>query len=399
MLNLFIAAEQAAPAAAKGSECAAQVSTAGPNPTSIEKGAKAAASLTKQLCAWFDAEKSHLLAAAIVAAAAIVIAFLVWLIVAKLIRRAAGRFSPLSGEIVGSLGAPAAWCTIFAGLSWANQMVDFPGNADLLIDKVFYGLFIIVFVWGAMRVVGVCDEYFAAKRAKTANAGMERLIGDLIRRAAKTMVWFIALIFVIQNIFHFNVTALLTGAGVAGLAIAFAAQNTIANIFGALSIVSDKIFKIGDFIDVGGKRGTVEEVGFRSTKLRSLDGTLWNLPNRLVADAAIENISARKNIKFPFTLSLVYSTTPGQMQQALDILKEIFDAFTGFDKNNPPKYSFTAFNSSSLDIGVIVWFDTQNFMEAQKMKENLNLQILERFNAAGLSFAYPSVTNYVVGVK
>ena len=160
------------------------------------------------------------------------------------------------------------------------------------------------------------------------------------------------------------------------------------------------VFRIGDFIDVGGKRGTVEAVGFRSTKLRSLDGTLWVLPNRVVAELAIENISQRRNIKFPFTLSLVYSTTKEQMQQALDILKEIFEAFPGFDQQKAPaKFSFTAFNSSSLDIGVIVWFNTKNFMEAQKMKEELNLQILERFNAAGLSFAYPSMTNYIVERK
>ena len=366
------------------------------DPGSIENGAKAVVSVTQQFADWFETQKSQLLVAGIVAALAVIAALLVWIVVAQLMRRAAERFSPLSGKIFAASGTPAAWCVFFAGLSWANRMVDLPGKSDLLIDKIFYGMFIIIFVWGVIRVVGVCDDFFVSKRKKDANAGMERLVGDLIRRAAKALVWFFVIIFVVQNVFKLNVTALLTGAGVIGLAIAFAAQNTIANIFGALSIVSDKIFKIGDFIDVGGKRGTVEEVGFRSTKLRSLDGTLWNLPNRVVADAAIENISARKNIKFPFTLCLVYSTTPEQMQQALDILKEIFDAFPDFDKSAPPKYSFTSFSASSLDIGVIVWFNTQNFMEAQEMKERLNLQILGRFTAAGLSFAYPSVTNYVV---
>ena len=364
---------------------------------SIEGGARVVATLTQKLAAWFEIQKSNLVVAALIAALAVVIALLVWLIVAQLMRRAAERFSPLSGKVFGSLGVPAAWCVFFAGLSWANQMVDLPGNADLLLARILYGLFIIIFVWGAMRVVGVCDEFFISKRAKSPNAGMERLVGDLIRRAIKAAVWFIAIIFVVQNVFRLNVTALLTGAGVIGLAIAFAAQNTIANIFGALSIVSDKIFKIGDFIDVGGKRGTVEEVGFRSTKLRSLDGTLWNLPNRVVADAAIENISARRNIKFTFSLNLVYSTTPEQMQKALDILKEIFDAYPGFDnKKSPAKFSFTSFSASSLDIGVIVWFNTCDFMEAQRMKQEINMLILDRFNAAGLSFAYPSVTNYIV---
>ena len=367
---------------------------------SIEDGAKVFGFMIRKGADWFAAQKEHLLIAALIAALAILVALVVWFVVARGLRRAAMRFSPLTAEIFGTLGAPAAWATVFIGFSWANQMVDLPGSLDLVLAKMLYGLFILVFVWGALRVVETCCNYFAAKREPNADSGMKHLVSDLIRKAVKTVVWLIAIIFIAQNIFKFNVTALITGAGVAGLAIAFAAQNTIANIFGALSIVSDEIFKIGDFIDVGGKRGTVESVGFRSTKLRSLDGTVWNLPNRLVADAAIENISQRRNIKFPFTLSLVYNTTPEQMQQALDILKEIFDAYPGFDhEHTPPKYSFTSFSSSSLDIGVIVWFDTRDFMDAQRMKQEINLQILDRFNAAGLSFAYPSVTNYIVEKK
>jgi MscS family membrane protein len=377
-------------AAAKGAE----------TPENIDDSIRFVQTVSQKLAVWFSAQKANLLLCLVVAAIGAVAALVIWYIFARLLKSAFGRFSDLAGRIFAKLGAPAAWGTLLIGLSWANRMVDFPGQLDRLLDKLFYSLFILVFVWGVLRVVGACDDHFAAKRANNPDAGMDKLVADLIRRAVKSVVWIVAILFVAQNIFRFNITALITGAGVAGLAIAFAAQNTIANIFGALSIVLDKIFKVGDFIDVGGKRGTVEEVGFRSTKLRSLDGTLWNLPNRVVADAAIENISMRKNIKFTFTLSLVYSTTPEQMQQALDILKEIFGSYRGFDQvNAPAKFSFTSFNSSSLDIGVIVWFNTRDFMEAQGMKQEINLLILERFNAAGLSFAYPSVTNYIVEQK
>ena len=369
-------------------------------PENIDDSIRFVQTVSQKLAVWFNAQKANILLCLLVAAIGAVAALVIWYIFARLLKSAFGRFSDLAGRIFAKLGAPAAWGTLLIGLSWANRMVDFPGQLDRLLDKLFYSLFILVFVWGVLRVVGACDDHFAAKRAKNPDAGMDKLVADLIRRAVKTVVWLVAILFVAQNIFRFNITALITGAGVAGLAIAFAAQNTIANIFGALSIVLDKIFKVGDFIDVGGKRGTVEGVGFRSTKLRSLDGTLWNLPNRVVADAAIENISMRGNIKFAFTLSLVYSTTPEQMQQALDILKDVLGSYRGFDQQKAPaKFSFTSFNSSSLDIGVIVWFNTRDFMEAQGMKQEINLAILERFNAAGLSFAYPSVTNYIVEQK
>ena len=362
---------------------------------SIEKSVRDAGTLVNKLAAWFEGQKEHLILALGIVAAGIIVA-LVAAIVFKFAGKGAGKISDLAGRIVGSLAAPVALIITLAGLSLANAAVKFPGKLDAILDKIFYALFIIVIVWGVMRIFGACDDHVSAKRAKNPDSGMDKLVADLVRRAAKTVVWAIAILFIAQNLFSLNVTALITGAGVAGLAIAFAAQNTIANIFGALSIVTDKIFKIGDFIDVGGKRGTVEEVGFRSTKLRSLDGTVWNLPNRVVTDAAIENISKRGNIKYTFTLSLVYQTTPEQMKQALDILKDIFGSFPGFDQAKfPAKFSFSTFNTSSLDIGVIVWFNTRDFMAAQGMKQELNLAILERFAAAGLSFAYPTVTNYL----
>ena len=366
---------------------------------SIETSVQNAGKLANKLAVWFDAQKEHLILALGIVVVGILIALIAALVI-KLIGKGAGKLSDLAGRVIGALAAPVAWTITLAGLSLANAAVKFPGKLDAILDKIFYALFIIVIVWGVMRIFGACDDHISTKRAKTPDAGMDRLVADLVRRAAKTVVWAIAILFIAQNLFSLNVTALITGAGVAGLAIAFAAQNTIANIFGALSIVTDKIFKIGDFIDVGGKRGTVEEVGFRSTKLRSLDGTVWNLPNRVVTDAAIENISKRGNIKYTFTLSLVYQTTPAQMKQALDILKEIFGSYPGFDQEKfPAKFSFSTFNNSSLDIGVIVWFNTRNFMEAQGMKQEINLAILERFAAAGLSFAYPTVTNYLVNAK
>ena len=363
---------------------------------SIEKSVREAGTIANKFAAWFDAQKEHLILALGIVAVGIVAA-IVAAIVLKFAGKGAAKLSDLAGRIVGSLAAPMAWIFVLAGLSLGNNAVDLPGKLDAICDKIFYALFIIVIVWGVVRVVSACDDHISAKRAQKADSGMDKLVADLVRRAAKTVVWAIAILFIAQNLFSLNVTALITGAGVAGLAIAFAAQNTIANIFGALSIVTDKIFKIGDFIDVGGKRGTVEEVGFRSTKLRSLDGTVWNLPNRVVTDAAIENISKRGNIKYTFTLSLVYQTTPAQMKQALDILKEIFGSFPDFDQEKfPAKFSFSTFNSSSLDIGVIVWFNTRDFMAAQGMKQEINLAILERFAAAGLSFAYPTVTNYLI---
>ena len=183
----------------------------------------------------------------------------------------------------------------------------------------------------------------------------------------------------------------------AGLAIAFAAQNTIANLFGAMSLISDRTFKVGDRIICNGSDGMVEAVGFRSTRLRSLDGTIWNIPNRILSDSTVENITERNSIKYAFTLGLVYSTTPEQMRRALRILGGILDNHPGFDPaTKPPLYFFTDYKAFSLDISVTLWFQTLDFVQFQKWKQEINLAILEQFNAAGLEFAFPTSTNYII---
>jgi len=219
----------------------------------------------------------------------------------------------------------------------------------------------------------------------------------LIRRGIKALVWVCVIIFVAQNVFKFDVTALVAGAGVAGLAIAFAAQNTVANLFGAMSIISDRTFKKGDRILINDATGSVEEVGFRSTRLRSLDGTVWHVPNRIASDSVIQNITERPWFKYAFTLGLVYQTTPEQMHRALEILAEILNNHPGFNmESHPPLFFFTNFNASSLDIDVILWFQTLDYVQFQRWKQEINLSILEKFNAAGLDFAYPTSTNYLI---
>lgn len=346
---------------------------------------------------WFLREQENLLFMAIGVAVTLVAAFLVrWLFLALLPRALRKLPSKLPLNIVEQLGSPLTLLLLLIGLSACNNLVHFPGSIDLWLAKIFYAGFILAFLWGIFRIIAVVDLYFKQRRINE-DRKLNQLLADLIRRSIKTAVWAMAVIFIAQNLFNLNVAALITGAGVAGLAIAFAAQNTVANLFGAMSIISDRAFKVGDRVTIGDASGSVEAVGFRSTKLRSLDGTIWNVPNRIVADSTIENITERPFLKHAFTIGLVYSTTPEQMRLALKILGEILDHHPGFDpEKQPPLYFFTDFQACSLDISVIVWFQTLDFVQMQKWKQEINLAILERFNAAGLEFAFPTSTNYLI---
>ena len=142
----------------------------------------------------------------------------------------------------------------------------------------------------------------------------------------------------------------------------------------------------------------VVAVGLRSTRLRALDGTLWVLPNREIADGRIRNFAERPNLKYAFDVGLVYSTPPEKMERAMEILREIICECPLIDmEKQPPLIFFTEFRDSSLNISVVLWFQTLNFGDMQAAKTKINLEILRRFHAEGISMAYPSQTLYLAG--
>ncbi len=305
----------------------------------------------------------------------------------------------LDDRIVQQLHTPLRLLVLVTGVILSLRVIKMPLAVADFLPRLYYATATLILVWGLLRVIGVLDGYFKALAAKTGST-LDDLLIDLMRRVSKAAVWVIAVIFIAQNIFKLNVSALLAGAGVLGLAVAFAAQNTIANIFGAITLILDKPFKIGDRVEVAGSAGMVEAIGLRSTRLRTLDGTLWYVPNREMADSKLLNHAKRPNIKYAFDLGLVYDTTPEQMKHAVAILHEILDNHPLFDmEKQPPRIYFTDFKEYSLNISVIVWFQTVDFFAMQDARHAINLAILERFNAEGLSFAFPSRTNYLVNTN
>jgi len=351
----------------------------------------------EDLSQWFREEHLNLIRMAcyigIMLAAVLLLRWFVKAVLLRLVRRLPVE---LPGHLVERLNAPVTLLLMLAGLSLCGETVHFPATLWNWLSKILYACFIMTLLWGVFRLVGVTDLWFRARKFND-DYRLNELVLALIRRGIKTAVWVVAIIFIAQNLFHFDVTALVAGAGVAGLAIAFAAQNTVANLFGAMSIISDRTFKEGDRVQIGDSNGSVEEVGFRSTRLRGLDGTVWHVPNRIAADSVIQNIAERPWLKYAFTIALVYQTTPERMHKALAILGGILDNHPAFNRETqPPLYFFTDFNASSLDISVTLWFQTLDYVQFLKWKQEINLAILEQFNAAGLEFAYPTSTNYLI---
>ena len=189
--------------------------------------------------------------------------------------------------------------------------------------------------------------------------------------------------------------ALITGAGAAGLAIAYISRETLTNFLGAVILAADKPFKIGDHIRYDNLDGIVEEVGMRSSRIRSDRDTTYCVPNQILAEAVIENISRRGHIQYIFSVPLVYETPVKKIEETIRILHEITDNFQGPDADRyKPQINLTELGAWSVNIEVEMWFKTDDFDTADILKQAIHLEILERLQTAGVSLAYPTSLQY-----
>ncbi|MCB1703996.1 MAG: mechanosensitive ion channel family protein [Halioglobus sp.] len=218
----------------------------------------------------------------------------------------------------------------------------------------------------------------------------------------------LAIVVLIQGLSRMGVplATVLTGAGVTGLAVALAAQESLRNIFGSMMLLLDKPFQVGQRVKVRGHDGTVEEIGIRSTKIRLLNGHVTSIPNDDVAKADIENIGQRPFIRRVMDVTITYDTPPQKIDEAVAIIKDILSVqvVDGEEINHTinrpgyePRVAFNELNSDSLNIIVIYWYFPPVYWDYMAHATYVNRALIERFNEAGIDFAFPTQTLHLVG--
>ena len=213
------------------------------------------------------------------------------------------------------------------------------------------------------------------------------------RKAVKVIILLFALVAIVSN-FGFNVTALLASLGVGGIAVALAAQKTIENLFGGVILYADRPVRVGDFCRFGDKMGTVEEIGIRSTRVRTLDHTVITIPNATFSNIEIDNITARERIRLRTLITVRYETSPDQLRY---ILVEIRKLLYSHERVIPdtPRVRFINFGAYSLDIEVLAYVNTTDWSEFLGIREDIFLRIMDIIEASGTGFAFPSQTLYM----
>ena len=263
------------------------------------------------------------------------------------------------------------------------------------VNHLFNFLLVINVTWLVARLAdALIEEYIVPITEKTESDLDDQLL-PIFRKGLKIIIWTLGIVVGLNNA-GYDVGAVIAGLGIGGLAFALAAQDTVKNFFGGVMIFADKPFQVGERIQIGDIDGFVEEIGIRSTRIKTLAGRMVTVPNSMFSEDAIENIDKEPTRKIVLNLGLTYDTTAEQMQQAMQLLKDI--SASHIDKiEEEVLVSFNAFGDFSLGILFIYYIKKEaDILDTQTA---MNLDILKKFNAAGLEMAFPTQTVYHQALK
>jgi MscS family membrane protein len=319
--------------------------------------------------------------------------------------RAMSRSSTDVAQNIFSLFVP------LAALILTNGLENFIADQIFITGEVMQWvrhLSAVIWLMAFIAIILIATNLTIARVTKQVNGHKAGIDLQLTRFGFRVGSILLCIAVLIQGLSRMGVplATVLTGAGVTGLAIALAAQESLRNIFGSMMLLLDKPFQVGQRINVRGHDGIVEEIGLRSTKIRLLNGHVTSIPNDDVAKADIENIGMRPFIRRIINLTIIYETPVEKIDEAMAIVRQILAVKVedGKELNQcvnhegyEPRVSFNELNSDSLNICVVYWHFPPDYAEFLAHSSYVNRELIKRFGEAGIDFAYPTQTLHLAG--
>ncbi|MHC4060835.1 MAG: mechanosensitive ion channel family protein [Planctomycetota bacterium] len=301
-----------------------------------------------------------------------------------------------------SLAKPVYVAFFAAGIFLAKAPLRFhvtegiSPTIDQAWTKITQAVAAIAFAYALYRLVDVAEHYLNRIVSKT-QTKLDDMLVPVVRKSLRVTIAIVAALIISESILGTNVKSLLLSAGVGGIALALAARDTIANFFGSITIFADRPFQIDELVKVNGHFGPVEEVGFRSTRIRTLEGHLVTVPNSVIANSIVENVGRRPFIRRTSNITITYDSGHQKAKRAVEIIKDVLAAVPEVNAvpDKPPRVYFSDFNDWSLNIYVSYWVKPPDYWVYHEVNEQVNLEIMKRFEAERIEFAFPSQTLYV----
>jgi MscS family membrane protein len=315
-------------------------------------------------------------------------------IFAVLKKLAARTKTTFDDKLLPALETPAATLIMVFGVVGALKVLKLSEASDEAVRVGSTIAFSIVVFWGLLRTFGALLDH-ATEIAKAKQLGIAAFM-PWIKKTLVTIFCIVGVLMIVQGL-GFDVKALLAGLGIGGLAFALAAQDTLANVFGSIVVAIDQPFKIGETVRIGSFLGTIEDIGLRSTKLRAIDRSLVVIPNRTVANEAITNLARFTARRVEQIISLTYETPAEKMTEIVAEIRRIIESKPEVNAPDTHVY-FRDYAASSLDIWVVYVFKTPDFVSHMRVRQQINLEIMQAVQSRGLSFAFPTQTLHVASL-
>jgi MscS family membrane protein len=258
-----------------------------------------------------------------------------------------------------------------------------------VVDKLYVFFLVISMFWILLRLVDFIALVFEYKANLTDTKSDDQLV-LFVRELVKILIVIVGTFVLLGAVFEINVLTLITGLGIGGIAIALAAKDSLENLFGSFTIFIDKPFIVGDLVKLDGIEGTIEKVGFRSTQIRSIDRSIFTVPNKKMIDSALENLTLRNYRRVKFSIDLTYNTDAEKMKM---IIEDINTLINSHPKMNEEGIAvFEEFGDFSLKLMVLYFIQMMDYYEFLRIKEETNYMIIKIIEKHDSSFAYPTRT-------
>ena len=272
---------------------------------------------------------------------------------------------------------------------WNLDPVSQPGLL-MFLNRCFDISLICTAAFLVSRLIEFFALEFLQRETADSNAPMGRQIIPFFKELLKIFVWILAFFFTLGFVFNLNIASIIAGLGLGGLAVALAAKESLENLFASFTIFLDKPFVVGDLVTVNNITGTIEKVGFRSTRIRTLEKSFVTVPNKLMIDNALDNLSLRTHRRADMNLSFVYNTPKAKLELLLEDLRTALNQHPRCTEESQVR--FVNFGDSALIVRVLYYIDTIDFEEFMEIRENVNFIILDIVRSSGCQLAYPTQT-------
>lgn len=334
--------------------------------------------------------EQYLVAAGVMLAIVLAIRLVRGVLARRVATLAAQTTTKLDDVIVAVIAETRLWLAVFVALYAASMILRMPRWAERMLPiAATVALFVQIGIWSASFIKHLTRRYCEAKRAQ-GEIGSLPIIG-VASVVGRVVLWLVVFLLIIDN-FGVDVTALVAGLGIGGIAIALAVQNILSDLLASVSIILDKPFEAGDFIVVDGMSGTVENIGIKTTRVQSLDGERLVFPNSNLINSRLRNYKHMRERRVVFNLGVVYQTPAALVEAIPGLIKEAVEAQANvrFDRAH-----FKEYGDSALIFEAVYYVTDPDYNLYMDIHQAINLAIMHRFQARDIDFAYPTRTLYL----